>query len=153
MARWQNRASFSGKGQPYLKARYWRALAHGAKLSGGEPTAGMKGAAVNRELLTAEEARLKLLPFGGSRGGLSVQRHSQAEARFWKKRYQMVRKIGDRIRELRGDSLLRELATGCYMAESCVSALELGGGNPTVSTLLRVAEALGVELVVEFRPK
>ena len=43
-----------------------------------------------------------------------------------------------------------DLAAATGTSQSAIARLELGGGNPRLETLARVADALGVELSVKF---
>src|SRR5262245_2123144 len=54
-----------------------------------------------------------------------------------------------RVRELSQ----RELAELCGTTQSAIARFERGGRPPKIDTLLRIAEALDCELVVEFRPR
>lgn len=47
----------------------------------------------------------------------------------------------------------RELAELCATTQSAIARLESGGRPPRIDTLLRVAEALDCELMVELRPR
>ena len=60
--------------------------------------------------------------------------------------------LGEEIRSLRTERGLsqRELAERMGVSQSVVGRLEAGGVEPRLSTLDRVARALGVELEVHF---
>ena len=47
----------------------------------------------------------------------------------------------------------RELAQLCGTTQSAIARLELGGRPPRIDTLLRIAEALDCELVVDLAPR
>jgi transcriptional regulator with XRE-family HTH domain len=47
----------------------------------------------------------------------------------------------------------KELAELTGTTQSAIARLESGGRPPRIDTLLRIAEALDCELVVEFRPR
>lgn len=47
----------------------------------------------------------------------------------------------------------QELAELCGTTQSAIARFERGGRPPRVDTLLRIAEALDCELVIEFRPR
>jgi transcriptional regulator with XRE-family HTH domain len=47
----------------------------------------------------------------------------------------------------------RELATLIGSTQPAVARLEAGGVSPSLATLRRIASALGLELVVQFRPR
>jgi ribosome-binding protein aMBF1 (putative translation factor) len=47
----------------------------------------------------------------------------------------------------------RELAELCGTTQSAIARFERGGRPPKIDTLLRMAEALDCELIVEFRPR
>jgi ribosome-binding protein aMBF1 (putative translation factor) len=47
----------------------------------------------------------------------------------------------------------QELADLCGTTQSAIARFERGGRPPKIDTLLRIAEALDCELVVEFRPR
>ncbi|MFN8224301.1 MAG: helix-turn-helix transcriptional regulator [Gaiellales bacterium] len=46
-----------------------------------------------------------------------------------------------------------ELARACGTTQSAIARLENGGRPPRIDTLLRLAEALDCELVVELQPR
>ena len=64
-------------------------------------------------------------------------------------------RIADRVIEQRAAMGLsqRELAERCGTTQSAIARLERGGRPPRIDTLLRIAEALQCELVVELVPK
>jgi transcriptional regulator with XRE-family HTH domain len=47
----------------------------------------------------------------------------------------------------------QELADLCGTTQSAIARFERGGRPPKIDTLLRMANALDCELVVEFRPR
>jgi ribosome-binding protein aMBF1 (putative translation factor) len=47
----------------------------------------------------------------------------------------------------------QELAELCGTTQSSIARFERGGRPPRIDTLLRIAEALDCELIVEFRPR
>src|SRR5918911_1655260 len=47
----------------------------------------------------------------------------------------------------------QELAELCGTTQSSIARFERGGRPPKIDTLLRMAEALDCELIVEFRPR
>lgn len=61
---------------------------------------------------------------------------------------------GERVRREREAAGLTqaELAAAIGTSQPAIARLEAGGVNPSLDTLARVAEALNLELVVEFRP-
>ena len=62
--------------------------------------------------------------------------------------------IADRVAERRSEMGLsqRELAELCGTTQSAIARLERGGRPPRIDTLLRIAEALQCDLVVELVP-
>ena len=63
--------------------------------------------------------------------------------------------LGDQVRgfrEAQGISQA-ELAQRMGTSQSAIARLEAGGVDPKLETLERVSRALGVELVIEFRPR
>ena len=63
--------------------------------------------------------------------------------------------IADRVSDRRTALGLsqRELAARCGTTQSAIARLERGGRPPRIDTLLRIAEALQCELVVELVPR
>ena len=64
-------------------------------------------------------------------------------------------RIAERVTEQRAAKGLsqRELAERCGTTQSAIARLERGGRPPRIDTLLRIAEALDCELVVELEPR
>jgi transcriptional regulator with XRE-family HTH domain len=62
--------------------------------------------------------------------------------------------IADKVAERRVamDMSQRELAELCGTTQSAIARLERGGRPPRIDTLLRIAEALDCELVVDLKP-
>jgi predicted transcriptional regulator len=63
--------------------------------------------------------------------------------------------IADKVAARRVDKNLsqRELAELCGTTQSAIARLERGGRPPRIDTLLRIAEALECELVVDLVPR
>ena len=63
--------------------------------------------------------------------------------------------IADRVAERRVQKNLsqRELAELCGTTQSAIARLERGGRPPRIDTLLRIAEALECDLVVDLVPR
>ena len=63
--------------------------------------------------------------------------------------------LADRVAERRGAMGLsqRELAERCGTTQSAIARLERGGRPPRIDTLLRIADALNCDLVVELAPR
>jgi predicted transcriptional regulator len=63
--------------------------------------------------------------------------------------------IADRVAQRRAEMGLsqRELASRCGTTQSAIARLERGGRPPRIDTLLRIADALQCELVVELVPR
>lgn len=61
--------------------------------------------------------------------------------------------VGKRIKELRAEKNLsqQDLAAKCNFEKSNMSRLEAGRVNVTLSTLQKVADALGVKIIELFR--
>jgi predicted transcriptional regulator len=64
-------------------------------------------------------------------------------------------KIADQVADRRVEMGLsqRELAELCGTTQSAIARLERGGRPPRIDTLLRIADALDCELVVELEPR
>jgi predicted transcriptional regulator len=62
--------------------------------------------------------------------------------------------IADKVAERRVAMNMsqRELAELCGTTQSAIARLERGGRPPRIDTLLRIAEALDCELVVDLKP-
>ena len=63
--------------------------------------------------------------------------------------------IADKVAEQRRARNLsqRELAELCGTTQSAIARLERGGRSPRIDTLMRIAEALECELVVDLQPR
>jgi transcriptional regulator with XRE-family HTH domain len=63
--------------------------------------------------------------------------------------------IADKVAERRQEMGLsqRELAELVGTTQSAIARLERGGRPPRIDTLLRIAEALDCDLVVDLRPR
>jgi predicted transcriptional regulator len=63
--------------------------------------------------------------------------------------------IADKVAARRLEMSLsqRELAELCGTTQSAIARLERGGRPPRIDTLLRIAEALECELVVDLQPR
>lgn len=74
-----------------------------------------------------------------------------AQAAYEKTRfaYELGRQVRD-LREAHGLSQ-RELAERMRTTQSVIARLEAGGSKPTISTLERVAKALGTSIDIRFR--
>ncbi len=61
--------------------------------------------------------------------------------------------LGRQVRELRESHGLsqRELAERMHTTQSVIARLEAGGSKPSISTLERVASALGASVDIHFR--
>ena len=57
-----------------------------------------------------------------------------------------------KAQKLRGGASIRSLSERTGLDRSTVAALVNGTGNPTLSTLKRYAEGLGMEVKLEFIP-
>ena len=66
--------------------------------------------------------------------------------------YDIFKEIRDMIIQLRHDSHMtqKELAAKCGITQANISNLENGTSKPTIESLKKIADALGMRLVVEF---
>ena len=66
--------------------------------------------------------------------------------------YDIYGEIRDMIIQLRHDSHMtqKELAAKCGITQANISNLEKGTSKPTIESLKKIADALGMRLVVEF---
>ena len=66
--------------------------------------------------------------------------------------YDIFKEIREMIIQLRHDSQLtqKELAAKCGITQANISNLEKGTSKPTIESLKKIADALGMRLVVEF---
>lgn len=71
------------------------------------------------------------------------------------KEHRFIRKLGQAVRQLRDDHEISQmaLASEAGLDKTYIGLIERAEVNPTVGTLLKIADALGVDLIVEFRPK
>lgn len=86
-----------------------------------------------------------------------VERMSAADRARFDEAYaaaQLAANVGERVREAREAAGLtqRDLAARMGTSQAAVARLEAGGTGATLTTLHRVATALGLELAVELRP-
>lgn len=83
---------------------------------------------------------------------LRAKRLATPEARQAYASAERAFRIGEEVRRLRLERGLsqQELAERIGLSQSVIARLEAGGVEPRLSTLDRVAEALGVELDVRF---
>jgi len=80
-----------------------------------------------------------------------------AERRDYERGYAKAKlavEVGERVRTAREAAGLnqRELAARMGTSQAAIARLEAGGVGATLTTLQRVAQALGLELSVELRP-
>ncbi len=66
---------------------------------------------------------------------------------------ELAYELGRQVRELRESHGLsqRELAERMQTTQSVIARLEAGGSKPSISTLERVADALGASVDIHFR--
>lgn len=65
----------------------------------------------------------------------------------------IIKGIGERIRQLRKERsmTLVDLGDLCDMEKQAVQRIEKGGTNPTIKTLVKIAEALNVHYTILFQ--
>jgi len=86
-----------------------------------------------------------------------LSRMTAAERAEYERAYaaaQLAADVGERVREAREAAGLsqRDLAARMGTSQAAIARLEAGGVGATLTTLQRVAAALGLELNVELRP-
>ena len=66
--------------------------------------------------------------------------------------YDIFKEIREMIIQLRHDSHLtqKELAAKCGITQANISNLEKGTSKPTIESLKKIADALGMRLVIDF---
>lgn len=66
-----------------------------------------------------------------------------------------IREIGRRLGDLRRKAGItqRDLGDEMCCAQNRLSDLELGKADPRLSSLIRYADALGMDVKIEFRPR
>ena len=71
------------------------------------------------------------------------------------KELRFVKRLGQAIRDMRDERSLSQmaLASEAGLDKTYIGLIERAEVNPTVGTLLKIADALGVELIIEFREK
>ncbi|HVC76303.1 MAG TPA: helix-turn-helix transcriptional regulator [Candidatus Micrarchaeaceae archaeon] len=86
-------------------------------------------------------------------GELRRRRLEEPAARVGYQQAQLAYELGRQVRELREANGLsqRELAERMHTTQSVIARLEAGGSKPSLSTLERVAMALGTSVDIRFR--
>lgn len=86
-------------------------------------------------------------------GELRRRRLETPVARAGYQKAQLAYELGRQVREMREAHGLsqRQLAERMRTTQSVIARLEAGGSKPSMSTLERVAEALGSSLDIRFR--
>jgi ribosome-binding protein aMBF1 (putative translation factor) len=84
--------------------------------------------------------------------GMTVAQRADYDRAYAEAR--LAAEVGERIREAREAAGLsqRELARRMGTSQAAIGRLEAGGVGATLTTLQRVATALGLEVNVELRP-
>jgi ribosome-binding protein aMBF1 (putative translation factor) len=93
-----------------------------------------------------------------SRKNWSDQRRKRLEKPVARAGYEKARlayELGRQVRELRESHGLsqRQLAERMHTTQSVIARLEAGGSKPSMSTLERVAKALGASVDIRFRER
>jgi ribosome-binding protein aMBF1 (putative translation factor) len=86
------------------------------------------------------------------RGAMSAEERAEYDRAYAEAK--LAAEVGERIRAAREEAGLsqRELATRMGTSQAAVARLEAGGVGATLTTLHRVARALGLSLSIELRP-
>ena len=65
------------------------------------------------------------------------------------KKEQLQQKIGERIKEIRESKMISQqnLAAMCNFEKGNMSRIESGRTNPTIETIYKISQALGVKMV------
>jgi ribosome-binding protein aMBF1 (putative translation factor) len=89
----------------------------------------------------------------GSWEEIKAQRADDPEAQAGYAQARRAYEVGREVRRLREEAGLtqRQLAGRAGMTQSVIARLEAGGTEPTLTTLDRVAKALGLELTIAFQ--
>ena len=71
------------------------------------------------------------------------------------KEQRFIKKLGLEIRSLRNEQELSQMALAAEsgLDKTYIGLLERAEVNPTIGTLLKISDALNVDLIVEFREK
>jgi len=91
------------------------------------------------------------MPRSTSKGALErLQERIRTADRGW-----FFAAVADQVADLRQQRVLsqRELAELVGTTQSAIARLERGGRPPRIDTLLRIADALDCELVVDLKPR
>lgn len=85
-------------------------------------------------------------------GKMTAEERAEYERAYAEAR--LAAEVGERIRAAREQAGFsqRELAARMETSQAAIARLEAGGVGATLTTLHRVAAALGMELTVELRP-
>ncbi len=81
------------------------------------------------------------------------RRIEKPAARAGYEKAELAYELGRQVRELRESHGLsqRQLAERMHTTQSVIARLEAGGSKPSISTLERVASALGASVDIHFR--
>jgi ribosome-binding protein aMBF1 (putative translation factor) len=79
-----------------------------------------------------------------------IRKRSEAIGRDHERRFSDVGRMVAHNRQVRGMSQ-QELAVLCGTTQSAIARLERGGRPPKLDTLMRIADALDAELLLEMR--
>ena len=86
-------------------------------------------------------------------GEVRPRRMEKPAVRASYEKARLAYELGRQVRELRESNGLsqRELAERMQTTQSVIARLEAGGSKPSISTLQRVAAALGTSVDIRFR--